>query len=211
MPVTPPAPPKGLNFGEPLLRSFWMGGFEGADHINSYGMPLQIQHRNGHAQDYEHDYAAAAHMGLRTVRESIGWRAGTYTDGTLDVARLQRMAHAAERQGVQVIWTLLHYGLPPEADFFSPDFAPRFADFCDQVARALHGISNEAVLFQPINEISFLSWAVGHTNLMHPYLGESAQTLRRWARPARRSPHSCTSRWVFPVPFSRRPACRPRS
>ncbi len=174
----PAAPPAEFGFGAAdglLFRSFWMGGYEGADHSNSHGTPVQIQHRNGHDSFYEHDYAAAAHLGLRTVRESIGWRAGTLADGTLDVARLQRMADAAERQGVQVIWTLLHYGLPSGVDFFAPDFTPRFADFCGQVARALHGRSSQTPLFQPINEISFLSWAVGHTNLMHPYLGESAQ------------------------------------
>ena len=161
--------------GGSLFRSFWIGGYEGADHINSHGTPLDIQQSNGHDRYYEHDYAAGVRLGLHTVRESIGWRAGTLRDGTLNVARLQRMADAAERQGVQVIWTLLHYGLPPGVDFFAPDFSSRFADFCAQVAHVLHGRSSQAVLFQPINEISFLSWAVGHTNLMHPYLGESAQ------------------------------------
>jgi len=158
-----------------LFRSFWMGGYEGADHVNSHGVPLQISQCNGHAQHCEHDYAAAARLGLRTVRESIGWRAGTLKDGKLDAARLQRMADAAARQGVQVIWTLHHYGLPPGVDFFAADFAPRFADFCDQVARTLQGRGDGALLLQPINEISFLSWAVGHTNLMHPYFGESTQ------------------------------------
>ncbi len=161
--------------GMELFRSFWMGGFEGADHVNSHGVPLHLNHSNGHAQFFAHDYAAMAQLGLRTVRESIGWRAGTHPDGALDVARLQRMNDAAEQQGLQVLWTLHHYGLPPGMDFFAPDFAARFAGFCDQVARALHGQSDGPLLFQPINEISFLSWAAGSTNLIHPYLGESQQ------------------------------------
>ena len=152
-----------------------MGGFEGADHVNSHGVPLHLNHSNGHARFFAHDYAAMAQLGLRTVRESIGWRAGTQPDGTLDVARLQRMADAAQQQGLQVLWTLHHYGLPPGVDFFAADFAPRFAGFCDQVARALQGFGDGPPLFQPINEISFLSWAAGSTNLIHPYLGESQQ------------------------------------
>ena len=180
--LTPPSAPASTGLGAlppdasaALFRSFWMGGFEGADHVNSHGTALHMNHSNGHAQWYAHDYAAMARLGLRTVRESIGWRAGTCAGGRLDAARLQRMAGAAQQQGVQVVWTLHHYGLPPGVDFFAPDFAPRFADFCDQVARALHGHSDTPLLFQPINEISFLSWAAGSTNLIHPYLGETAQ------------------------------------
>lgn len=152
-----------------LFASFWMGGFEGADHVNSHGTPLHMNASNGHASQFGQDYAALAHMGLRTVRESIGWRAGTSPGGRLDVARLHALADAAQQHGLQVIWTLHHYGLPPGVDFFAADFAARFADFCDQVARALHGRSNGPPLFQPINEISFLSWAVGSTHLVHPH------------------------------------------
>ena len=152
-----------------------MGGFEGSDHVNSHGVPLYLNHSNGHARFFAHDYAAMAQLGLRTVRESIGWRAGTRPDGTLDTDRLQRMADAAQRHGMQVLWTLHHYGLPPGVDFFATDFAPRFAGFCDHVARALQGRCDGPLLFQPINEISFLSWAAGSTNLVHPYLGESQQ------------------------------------
>ncbi|WP_240965070.1 glycosyltransferase [Acidovorax sp. SRB_24] len=164
-----------LAAGAALFRSFWMGGYEGADHVNSQGVPLRTNHHNGHARWYAHDYAAAARLGLRTVRESIGWRAGTRCDGTLDVQRLQRLADAAQRHGLQVVWTLHHYGLPPGVDFFAPGFAPRFADFCDRVARALRGRSDAPPVFQPINEISFLSWAVGSSDLVHPYRGGSAQ------------------------------------
>jgi beta-glucosidase/6-phospho-beta-glucosidase/beta-galactosidase len=103
-----------------VFRSFWMGGYEGADHVNSHGVPLQIQLSNGHAQCYELDYAAAARIGLRTVRESVGWRSSTRSNGKLDLPRLQRMADAAERQGVQVILTLHHYGLPPGMEFDAP-------------------------------------------------------------------------------------------
>ncbi len=173
---TPGRPPREPADGtQALFSSFWMGGFEGADHVNSHGTPLHMNASNGHARLFAQDYAALARLGLHTVRESIGWRAGTTAGGTLDVGRLHALADAAQQHGLQIIWTLHHYGLPPGVDFFAPEFASRFADFCDQVARALHGRGDGPTLFQPVNEISFLSWAVGHTHLMHPYRGDSAQ------------------------------------
>ena len=117
-----------------------MDDFEGADHVNSHGVALRIQHTNGRGTFFEADYALTAQLGLHTVRESIGWRSSVCVEGRLDVARLQHMADAAQRQGVQVIWTLHYYGLPAGVDFYAPDFAQRFAHYCDQVARALSKI-----------------------------------------------------------------------
>lgn len=54
------------------LRSFWMGGFEGADHLDPQGRPLDMVRAQGHLDRLDEDYARAAHAGLRSVRESIG-------------------------------------------------------------------------------------------------------------------------------------------
>jgi len=174
-----------------------MGGFEGADHVNSRGVPLHMNSSNGHAALFAQDYAAMARLGLRTVRESIGWRVGTDAGGALDVARLHALSDAAQQHGLQVIWTLHHYGLPPGVDFFAADFAARFADFCDQVARALYGRSDRPPLYQPVNEISFLSWAVGHSNLVHPYQGEStARGYELKCRLAQAALRGCDALWA---------------
>ena len=50
-----------------LFESFWMGGFEGADHVNGLGEPLNPNIRNGHAWRIKEDYEALAALGLRTV------------------------------------------------------------------------------------------------------------------------------------------------
>ena len=57
-----------------LFNGFWIGGFEGADHINGHGQPLDPNGRNGHRQRADEDYAALRRMGIRTVREkpSVG-------------------------------------------------------------------------------------------------------------------------------------------
>ena len=151
------------------FRSFVMGGYEGADHVNSAGVPLDLNTSNGHWPQLADDYARLSVTGIRTVRESIGWRASTDANGRLDSAALRKRACIARAHGLQVIWTLHHYGLPPGVDFFAADFLERFADFCGEVSRVLCGVSDGPACYQPVNEISFLSWAVAYSDLIHPY------------------------------------------
>lgn len=56
------------------FQSFWMGGYEGADHINSSGLPLDMGQVTGHVDWVEQDHQRAADVGIRVVRESIEWR-----------------------------------------------------------------------------------------------------------------------------------------
>jgi glycosyltransferase involved in cell wall biosynthesis len=152
-----------------------MGGFEGSDHINSHGTPLHLNHSNGHwlPGALEADYARLAAFGIRTVRESIGWRLSTGSRGQTDLRHVRRIADVAQRHGIQVIWTLHHYGLPEGLCFESENLAEAFADFCNAVARVLSGSADRPTVYQPVNEISFLSWAAGCTHLMHPYAPHS--------------------------------------
>lgn len=55
---------------------------------------------------------------------------------------------------------------------------------------------HEAPVYQPINEISFLSWAAGTTNLIHPYREGSPE--RGWelkCRLARAAIRGCDALW----------------
>ena len=173
-----------------------MGGYEGADHINSHGTALHLRRSNGHAAQLDEDYAALASLGIRTVRESIGWRVSTDARGRLDLGAALHTARCARRHGLQVIWTLHHYGLPPGVDFLAEDFAARFAAFCEAVARALQREGETEPIYQPINEISFLSWAAGTTDMIHPYQPHSAG--RGWelkCRLARAAIAGCDALW----------------
>ena len=69
------------------------------------------------------------------------------------------MLQAAERQGVQVIWDICHYGWPDDIDLFSPAFVDRFAQFSAAVARLIREHSDAVPFYTPINEVSFLAWA----------------------------------------------------
>ncbi|MEO5843419.1 MAG: glycosyltransferase [Caldimonas sp.] len=156
-----------------------MAGFEGADHRNAHGTPLDLVQANGHLDRVDDDYRRVAALGLRTVRESVGWRlsepAGRNGAPRFDFSRALRFADAAGRHGLQLMWTLMHYGRPADVDVFSDDFAERFAEFAGAAARALRGSSDAAPVYTPINEIGFLAWAISETDLIHPYRREIEQ------------------------------------
>ena len=166
--------------------SFWMAGFEGADHINAHDQPQDLVRTTGHLGQLESDYRRVASLGLRTIRESIGWRlaepsrlsgGGPGAATRFNFNRTLRFTDAANRQSLQVMWTLMHYGFAPGVDLFAEDFAERFADFAAAAARTLKGASDRAPVYTPINEISFLAWAIAETNFIHPYTRESSHRL----------------------------------
>ena len=72
------------------------------------------------------DFALVHSMGIRTVRESAQWHL-IDRDGALDFATLAPVAEAARAAGVQVLWTLCHYGWPEDLDLFSDELVARFA------------------------------------------------------------------------------------
>jgi len=152
----------------PLLKSFWMGGFEGADHINARGEALDMVRVTGHDRCLDADYRAARRLGLLSLRESIGWRLSEDAGGHWDLGRAVHMAQAAQRQGVQILWTLMHYGVPGDLTLLDDAMVPRFARFAGEVARVLRPLCPGPRFYTPINEISFLAWAASVTGDMGP-------------------------------------------
>lgn len=149
--------------------SFWMGGFEGADHLNRQGAPLDMAWASGHLRHLDGDYERAVAHGLRGVRESVGWRLSECSPGRFDFSRAEAMARAANRHGVQVVWTLMHYGTPPDIDLCDDGFIDRFAAFAGAAARAIGRHTDAPPVYNPINEIGFLAWAVSETSQIWPY------------------------------------------
>jgi beta-glucosidase/6-phospho-beta-glucosidase/beta-galactosidase len=162
-------------------RSFWMGGYEGADHVNALGQPLDMACATGHMRHLETDYARAHRVGLRSVRESIGWRLSEPEPGRYELDRAHRMASAARACGLQIVWTFMHYGTPPDVSLLDDEFIERFARFAAAAAQRLAPLSMEAPVYNLINEIGFLAWAVSATNLIHPYRGDPQETGERTA------------------------------
>jgi len=155
----------------PRLPSFWIGGYEGADHVNAAGEALDMVRATGHLARLDEDYRRAARLGLRTLRESIGWRLSERAGGTLDLSRAVHMAQAARRAGIQPLWTLMHYGLPPDLSLFDDALIERFARFAGAVARTLRPLCEAPRFYTPVNEISFLAWAASTGGILLPSEG----------------------------------------
>jgi hypothetical protein len=149
-----------------------MAGFEGADHRNGAGRPLHPNEANGHWQRLDEDYGALTRRGIRTVRESVGWRVFDEA-GAAGERRLMQHAQVAAAHGLQVVWTLMHYGVPAGVDWHDGSFAERFARYCERVVRVLRRAGGPTPVYQPINEISFLAWAASETHLVHPHVPTS--------------------------------------
>lgn len=155
----------------------WIAGFEGADHVNGHGHALAMPRDSGHLQRLGRDYARLRRLGFQEVRESLGWRTCETGDG-FDFSTLHARMHAAQRQGLAIRWTLMHYGTPADLDLLDGDedqFVARFARYCAAVARELARWPQATPrLYTPINELSFLCWAATCTGLMHPHRGDRA-------------------------------------
>ncbi len=167
-----------------LFQSFWMAGFESACHINSKGQRLDMIAVTQHDVLADEDYANLRALGLSTARDGVRWhlvdRAGRY-----DFSSLTPLAEAARRHGIQVIWNLLHYGWPDDIDLFSAEFVDRFARYCRAVARYFAQQSDEVPFYAPVNEISFVSWAIGYRGFMYPYaVGRSSEVKKQLVRAA---------------------------
>lgn len=150
------------------LKGFWMGGFEGADHINSHGTPVDMVALSHHHEHVDDDYSLLRAWGLHTVRESMGWRL-CERQGGFDFDRVRRFARAANRHGLQIQWTLMHYGTPADVSLLDDKLCDRFAAFARAAAQALAECACEVPVYTPINEMGFLAWGAAQTRLFHPY------------------------------------------
>src|SRR5690606_6572472 len=169
----------------------WIGGFEGADHVNGHGRMLAMPRDSGHLDRLDRDYARLRRLGFSEVRESLGWRSADQGDH-FEFATLHARMRAARKHGLRIRWTLMHYGVPAGMDLLDSDedrFVERFAHFCRAVPHALGAWPDPAPrIYTPINELSFLCWAATCTGLLHPHAGarehEGAALKRRLVRAA---------------------------
>ena len=153
------------------FQGFWMGGFEGADHTNGHGLALDMVPSSGHLDRLEEDHRRAAQAGIRCVRGSIGWRLSESPAGVIDPSSALRTQASAHRHGLQVLWTLMHYGLPADLSLHDDSMIARMARFAGAAARALgpgERAAGHTPVFTPINEISYLAWAAAQPMMFAP-------------------------------------------
>ncbi len=99
-------------------------------------------------------------MGLMTLRDGLRWHLIEKSPGRYDWSSWMPMLEAAEEFGLQIIWDLFHYGSPDHVDQAGPDFPQRFTDFSMAALEARQSVTGKPALICPLNEISFMSWAV---------------------------------------------------
>ena len=171
-----------VGFGESQLvplNSFWMGGFESACHINSVRCRVDMLELTQHDRLADLDYELMANMGLRVARDGARWHRIEQTPGRYDFSSLQSRLDAARRHGVQVIWNLCHYGWPDHVDLLGADFVHRFAAFAKALARHIVDHTDGVPFFAPMNEISYLAWAIGERGHTFPYAHGRADEVKR--------------------------------
>lgn len=158
----PAAPPS-------LFQSFLQGGFECSSHRLRSGRRLDMLAASGHDCNATSDYRRLAADGLLTVRDGVRWHLVEQMPGTRDWSSLVPLLRAARLTGKQVIWDLLHYGLPDDVDPWAPAFPKRFAYFARDAAITITSELGGGGLYCPINEISFFAWAGGEVGYFSPF------------------------------------------
>jgi len=162
-----------------LFKSFWQAGFECSTHVLKSGKRLDLVASTGHDQWVEQDFARLRDVGILTAREGIRWHLIETRPGRYDFSSVQRILEAAQRQGIQIIWDVLHFGWPDHLDIFSPGWVDSFAAFAGAFAKVLRAESPEAPFVAAVNEVSFVAWAGGDTAYLNPFARNRGAELKR--------------------------------
>lgn len=140
--------------------SFFQAGFECSSHRRTDGVRLDLIGATSHDRHVRGDYRQCAELGFLTLRDGLRWHLIEKSPGSYDWSSWLFMLEAAEEAGVQVIWDLFHYGSPDHVDPASADFPKRFSEFAVAALEVRESVCGKPPLVCPINEISFISWAV---------------------------------------------------
>jgi beta-glucosidase/6-phospho-beta-glucosidase/beta-galactosidase len=168
-----------------MFSSFFQGGFECSTARWNDGRRLDVIAATAHDRLAGQDYALLSSLGLHTVRDGARWHLIEEIPGQYRWESFLPMLQAAQRNGTQVIWDLIHFGWPDGVDVYSEDFSRRFAAFAERAAKLIRQHAVGTPMICPVNEGSFLSWAGGDQGLMNPMsLGRGPELKRRLARSA---------------------------
>jgi beta-glucosidase/6-phospho-beta-glucosidase/beta-galactosidase len=151
-----------------MLDSFFLAGFECATGYNRFNNWIDQVKATQHDRFIDQDYQRLTSIGICGVREGIRWPL-VDQKGHYDFSTLHRTLDAANRNGLQVIHDLFHFGYPNDLDPFSEDFVKRYEDYCYAAAGVVSHETDGICFFTPINEPSYFSWAAGEAGLFAPH------------------------------------------
>jgi len=152
------------------FRSFWIGGYECTDQLNTHGDRVDFLHITAHLDFLKEDYALLKAFDIRTVREGLRWSRVERLPYQYNFSTLGQMLEIGQEHGIQQVWDLCHFGYPDDLTPLHPHFAQRFAALCRAFA-AYHQarLPNETLIVTPINEVSFIAWLGGDVAGTSPY------------------------------------------
>ncbi len=162
-----------------MFASFFQGGFECSTFRRADGRRLDVTAAVAHDRLAREDYRLLARLGMRTARDGLRWHLIERSPGRYDWDSLLPMLHAAEAEGVQVLWDIMHFGWPDHLDIWSADFPKRFADFAAAATEVIARESGRTPIVAPINEISFLCFGGGEFGFMNPMARGRGDELKR--------------------------------
>jgi beta-glucosidase/6-phospho-beta-glucosidase/beta-galactosidase len=162
-----------------VFRGFWQAGFECSTHTLKTGKRLDLVESTRHDVFAERDFARLKALGILTAREGLRWHKIEREPGRYDFSSALPILEAAQRQGIQIIWDLLHFGWPSYLDIFNPGWVESFAGLASAFSRVLRRELTEPAFVAPVNEISFLSWAGGDTAYLNPFASNRGAELKK--------------------------------
>ena len=152
------------------FQSFWMAGYECADHLNKFGYRVDLLTATGHLSQLEDDYHLLKQFNIRTVREGIRWSVVEKVPYQYDWSTVGMMMDVAKKCGIQQLWDICHFGFPDDITPLHPHFTPRFEALCRSFVHFYRSRGNTGLLYvTPINEVSFLSWLGGEVYGTSPF------------------------------------------
>lgn len=151
------------------IKSFFIAGFECADHINKFGIRVNLQKITQHDKRVFQDYRRIKDLGISVAREGICWSEVEKKPFVFDFSRLKPFYDAAKYHDIQIIWDLCHFGYPDDLSPTHPQFSLRFEALAKQFCLFHMKNSKQPLWVVPINEISFLSWLSGEAKGTVPF------------------------------------------
>lgn len=152
------------------FHSFWMAGYECADHLNAFGVRVDLINSTGHLHLMDTDYKNLAPFKIATVREGIRWSKVETKPYHYDWSVVSTMIQSGQANNIQQVWDLCHFGYPDDLTPLHPQFTDRFVALCTAFVQFYRSIDATSILVvTPINEVSFLSWLGGDVKGTSPY------------------------------------------
>jgi hypothetical protein len=153
----------------PLFDDVFLGGFECSCQRLADGRRLDMLASTRHDELAAADYARLRKVSMTACRDGVSWVASEPSPGVFDFSRFVRMAQAAAKAEVDVVWDLMHFGWPDDVNVFRPSFPARFGQYAHAFARTYSTVTDRPAFITPINEMSFFAWAAGDVRCMFPF------------------------------------------